>query len=62
MTMSLPNKSLLRPDEVAEYLRVSLDTVYRMIACGELPAVRIRRLWRIPTEALSHLDVKKQSQ
>ena len=38
--------------EVAQELRVSNDTVLRLIASGELPALRVsRRIVRIPTPA-----------
>lgn len=37
--------------EVAEELRVSSQTVYRLIARGELPALHLgHRTYRIPTE------------
>ena len=38
---ALPNKALLRPDEVRQYLNVSRRTVYNMIADGRLEAVVI---------------------
>ena len=38
--------------EVAEALGVSNKTVYRMIADGQLKAVRIRNAWRISAEEL----------
>jgi len=37
----LPNKELLRPDEVRRYLSVCRTTIYNMIADGRLEAVRI---------------------
>ena len=37
----LPEKELLRPDEVAKYFSVSLSTVYTWIATGKLEAVKI---------------------
>ena len=45
---------LLRPAEVADYLRVSRSTVYRLIASGELGTVHVgaRRAARITREAL----------
>lgn len=43
--------------EVAERLRVSHDTVARMIARGELPAIRVsERLVRIPAPALHRFE------
>ena len=45
---------LLRPAEVADYLRVSRSTVYRLIASGELGTVHVgaRRAARITRDAL----------
>lgn len=42
----------LTPSEVAAELRVSSDTVLRLIAAGELPALRVSaRIYRIPRPA-----------
>jgi excisionase family DNA binding protein len=40
-------KDLLRVAEVADHLRVSTMTVYRLIRSGELPAVRIGKSYRV---------------
>lgn len=42
----------LKVAEVAAKLRVDVRTVYRMVDRGELQAVRVGRLIRIPTGAL----------
>jgi excisionase family DNA binding protein len=43
--------------EVAERLRVSHDTVSRMIDRGELPAIRVSaRLVRVPAPALHRIE------
>jgi excisionase family DNA binding protein len=39
--------------EVAEMMRVSNMTVYRMVESGKLPAVRFGRSYRIPESALA---------
>jgi excisionase family DNA binding protein len=39
--------------EVATLFRVNVGTVKRMIARGELAAVKIGRTWRIPREAVA---------
>ncbi len=39
--------------EVAEMMRVSSMTVYRMVHSGELPAVRFGRSYRIPESAVA---------
>jgi excisionase family DNA binding protein len=51
-THELPNKALLRPDEVAPFLRVSLSTVYRMKDEGALEAKKIRGAIRITRESV----------
>jgi excisionase family DNA binding protein len=43
---------LLTAGEVAEQLRVSTMTVYRLIRRGELPAVRVGRNYRVRVEDL----------
>ena len=42
--------TLLSPREVAEVARVDIDTVYRAIKSGLLPARRVGRQWRIERE------------
>jgi excisionase family DNA binding protein len=43
--------------EAAERLRVSHDTISRLISSGELPAIRVsQRLYRIPTPALERYE------
>lgn len=41
------NQRLLTAAEVADQLRVSTMTVYRLIRRGELPAVRVGRNYRV---------------
>jgi excisionase family DNA binding protein len=38
--------------EVAELLGVSVRTAYTLVTSGEIPAVRVRSLWRIQRTAL----------
>ncbi len=52
--MDRPGTRYMTPTEVAEALRVSNDTVLRLIASGELPALRVSpRILRIPTPAFA---------
>ena len=46
-------RQLLTAAEVAEQLRVSTMTIYRLIRSGELPAVRVGRNYRVPVEDLA---------
>lgn len=49
---TLFDKELLRPDEAAEYLSLSVKTIYGWIAEGKLDAVKIgdSQVLRIPRE------------
>jgi excisionase family DNA binding protein len=47
LSPNLPSDDVfLTTEEVLEYLQVNLRTVYRLIKAGEMPAVRVGRLWR----------------
>jgi len=48
-TMALA-KDILTPQEVAKYLQITPDTVYRYIREGKLVASRLGRHYRIPKE------------
>jgi excisionase family DNA binding protein len=50
LATSSPRPRLLTPNEVAEQLRVSTMTVYRLIKSGELPAARISSSYRLRAE------------
>lgn len=41
--------------EVADMMRVSKMTVYRMVHSGELPAVRMGRSFRVPLKAVEEM-------
>lgn len=46
------NVNFLTVQEVADLMRVSKMTVYRMVHAGELPAVRFGRSYRVPANAV----------
>jgi excisionase family DNA binding protein len=48
----LPDKDLLRPDEVAKYFSLSVKTIYGWIDTGRIDAVRIAGTLRIRNEAV----------
>lgn len=52
-TNSIP--ALMTPEQVAEYLQISRDLVYRYIREGRLQASRLGRLYRIPRESVEDL-------
>lgn len=47
----LPDKVLLRPDEVAKHWQVSVSTIYRWIDTGIMEAVKKGGTVRIPYES-----------
>lgn len=47
-----PRLRYLTVAEVAELMRVSKMTVYRLVHGGDLPAVRVGRSFRVPQDAL----------
>ncbi|HEV7565460.1 MAG TPA: helix-turn-helix domain-containing protein [Microbacteriaceae bacterium] len=54
MARDLSEVRFLTVAEVAEMMRVSRMTVYRMVHSGELPAIRFGRSFRVPESAVSH--------
>jgi excisionase family DNA binding protein len=51
--INLPDKNLFRPKEVADYLQVSIRTIYQWITEGKIEAVRIAgTTLRISREAI----------
>ena len=54
----LPNKTLLRPDEVALYLSISVKTLYGWIAMGKIDAVKVgpSHLLRIKREVVESMN------
>ena len=52
MARDLSEVRFLTVAEVADMMRVSNMTVYRLVHSGELPAVRFGRSFRIPESAV----------
>lgn len=50
MSYDLPDKDLLRPDEVAKFWRVSTKTVYRWVEMGIIPGRKKGGTLRIARE------------
>ena len=50
----------LTPAEVAESLRVHVNTVYLLINTGQLPATRVGAQYRInPTDVVAYLEARR---
>src|SRR5262245_38855219 len=45
-------REIMTPEQVAQYLQLNTDTVYRLIRQHKLAAARIGRTYRIPKEDL----------
>ena len=45
-------QDIMTPEQVAEYLHLSTDTVYRLIRGRKLAATRIGRSYRVPRQDL----------
>jgi excisionase family DNA binding protein len=52
MSRDLANVRFLTVAEVADMMRVSKMTVYRMVHSGDLPAIRFGRSFRVPESAV----------
>lgn len=50
-----PSPRFMTVTEVADVMRVSKMTVYRLIHAGELPAIRVGKSFRVPQAAVDHL-------
>lgn len=51
----LADSVFLTPREVMALLRLEQHAVYRHLASGEIPAVRVSRAWRIPRAELERV-------
>ena len=45
---------LMTLEEVAEYLRLSVHTVYKMAQKGKIPALKAGKKWRFRKEDIDH--------
>ena len=43
---------IMTVEEVAKYLTLVPDTIYRKARAGEIPAVKMGKCWRFPREAI----------
>jgi excisionase family DNA binding protein len=48
--------------EVADYLKVSVTTVYRMAQQGRIPGIKVGRQWRFRQEDIYNLFVQQYYQ
>ena len=48
---------ILKPTEVAEFLCIHKNTVYKLIKRSDLPAFRVGKSWRISRQDLSSYNI-----
>ena len=49
------NTEVLTVQEVANYLRIDIRTVYRLAKRGDIPCIKIGRQWRFNRDAIKEL-------
>jgi excisionase family DNA binding protein len=56
------NRPMLTPGEVAQQLQVGERTIYEWLRAGELPGLKLGRLWRIrPADLEAYLRSKRNT-
>lgn len=50
--MSVPTGEIMTTQEVAEYLRLTEATIYKLAQAGEIPAMKVGRAWRFKRELI----------
>ncbi len=65
--MSEPNRiqrrhPIMNLQEVADYLKVSVTTVYRMAQKGRIPGIKVGRQWRFQQADIYNLFVQQYYQ
>jgi excisionase family DNA binding protein len=55
----MADEKLLTPEQVADRLQVTVQTIYTWIRSGYLPSIKVGRLWRIRPDDLEDF-IKQQ--
>lgn len=50
--MSVNKESILTIDELADYLKISKSTLYKLAQAGKIPGQKVGRNWRFRKEAI----------
>jgi excisionase family DNA binding protein/YgiT-type zinc finger domain-containing protein len=53
---------IMNVEEVADFFRVSNQTIYNMLRAGKLPAVKVGREWRFPRDKIKELVFKQEKE
>jgi excisionase family DNA binding protein len=55
-------QDVLTAEEAAAYLRIARATLYRLVAKGQIPAVKVGRVWRFSRSLLDEwLEARMQA-
>lgn len=55
----MKNQILLTVEELAKYLKIKPDTIYKKVRRGELPAIKLGKLVRFPKELIDQWIVEQ---
>jgi excisionase family DNA binding protein/YgiT-type zinc finger domain-containing protein len=53
---------IMNVEEVADFFRVSNQTIYNMLRAGKLPAVKVGREWRFPRDKIKALVFEQRQE
>lgn len=59
--MSVDNDSILTIDELAEYLKISKSTLYKLAQAGKVPGQKVGRHWRFRKPAIDRWFEKHET-
>ena len=54
MLNTINNDNFLSPEDLAQKFKISLSSVYKLVRSGEIPSIRLGKIYRIPESSLSH--------
>ena len=58
-TLTQVRESVWTVDEVAEYLKLQPETIRSMARRGELPAIKLGKVWRFTKTAIQEMLINK---
>lgn len=53
---------IMNVEEVADFFRVSNQTIYNMLRAGKLPAVKVGREWRFPRDKIKAMVFEQEQE
>ncbi|MBI4374212.1 MAG: helix-turn-helix domain-containing protein [Deltaproteobacteria bacterium] len=62
MLETINNETFYSPEELAKKFKLSLSSVYKLVRSGEIPSIRLGKIYRIPGSDLEKYLHKKRAQ